>query len=225
MIELKNITKTFKNTSEEVQALKEINLTIPSGDFVAIMGQSGSGKSTLLHLICGLDKPSSGTITVKNDNILTLNDEELSHYRGKEIGLVFQDFYLQPHLTALENVMIPAIFYKKTHFHHESTRTHAEDLLNEVGLEGKANRYPHQLSGGQKQRVAIARALMNSPSIVLGDEPTGNLDSNTGKQIIELLENLHKKHQTTLIIVTHDPAIAKRANTIIEIHDGRMKKN
>jgi len=220
MIELKNIQKIYTTGDEQVAALKNINLTIKDGEFVAIIGPSGSGKSTLLHLIGGLDKPTEGEINVNGKNIQKLKDKELSNYRNKEIGFVFQDFHLQSHLTLLENVEIPLMFSTTQKRNDASMKKKAEELLKLVDVSERMKHRPSEISGGQKQRTAIARAIINDPHILLADEPTGNLDSATGKAIIDLLKKLHKKENMTLIIVTHDNEIAKFADRIIEIKDG-----
>lgn len=222
MIELKNIHKLYRMGDETVEALKNINLTIKDGEFVAIMGPSGSGKSTLLHLIGGLDKPTDGEINVDGKNLLTMKDKELSHYRNKEIGFVFQDFHLQSHLTLLENVEIPLMFATGKTRKDSTMKKRAKEMLEQVDVGERMHHRPSEISGGQKQRAAIARAIVNKPNMLLADEPTGNLDSQTGKSIIALLRQLHLKEKITLIVVTHDPEIAKQAERIIEIKDGSI---
>lgn len=218
MIRLTDVSKKFVSGKSTNFALIDINLEIKEGEFIAIVGPSGSGKSTLLHLIGGLDTPSKGTITVNNKNINLLNDNDLSKYRNENVGFVFQEFYLESALTALRNVLIPSLFNHPS----ENDNIRAKKILEEVELSEKTNALVNELSGGQKQRVAIARALMNNPTIIIADEPTGNLDSKTGEKILKLLKKLHKEHHITLLIATHDEAIAKAANKIIKIDDGHL---
>ena len=217
MINLTNVSKTYKVGNESIKALKDITLTIEKGEFLAIVGPSGSGKSTLLHLIGGLDAPTTGTITVEGEDIVKLKDKALSAYRNGKIGFIFQDFKLQQHLTALENVRMPQFFANK-----KPQKGIAKKALKTVDVEDRKKHKPSELSGGQKQRVAIARALVNNPHIIIADEPTGNLDSTTGKTIVELLKKIHKENGSTLIIVTHDKNIAEYATRIIEIKDGKL---
>jgi putative ABC transport system ATP-binding protein len=222
MIQLNNIQKIYKTGDEKVTALNNVNLTIKTGEFVAIVGPSGSGKSTLLHLIASLDKPTSGEIIVNGKKLNEMKDKGLSAYRNKDIGLVFQEFHLQPHLTLLENVEIPLMFSGNTKNTEPKMKKRALELLNLMDIGNRIHHKPSQISGGQKQRTAIARAIINEPKILLADEPTGNLDSHTGKAILELLTTLHKKEKMTLIVVTHDHEIAKRAERVIEINDGNI---
>lgn len=218
MITLTDVSKKFVSGKSANLALIDISLEIKEGEFVAITGPSGSGKSTLLHLIGGLDKPTKGQIIVDNKNINLLSDNDLSGYRNQNVGFVFQEFYLDPLLTVIQNISIPQLFNHPS----SSDKIHAEKLSREVGLSEKIATPVSELSGGQKQRVAIARALMNSPKIILADEPTGNLDSKTGEKILELLKKLHKEHKVTLLIATHDEEIAKAADRIIKIEDGKL---
>lgn len=217
-IQLNNVSKTYTVGTESIEALKNIDLTIKEGEFLAIVGPSGSGKSTLLHLIGGLDAPTKGTITIGKQEIGTLNDTDLSTYRSQKVGFIFQDFKLQPHLTALENVRMPQLFSRA------KTKQSPKAILEKVGLGKRLHHKPTEISGGQKQRVAIARALINKPDIIIADEPTGNLDSITGKKIIDLLKKIHKESGITMIIVTHDQNIAKHAHRIVEITDGKLKE-
>lgn len=210
MIQTSHLQKSFK---KEV-ALKEATINIEAGEFVAIVGPSGSGKSTLLQLIGGLDKPTKGQITVDNQKISRKNDNELSTYRNQKIGFIFQEFHLEQNLTVLENILLPTYFGKHKTYN-------PDELLTEVELLNKKNNKVKTLSGGQKQRVAIARAFINQPKIILADEPTGNLDEKTGQKIIKLLKKIHKKHRTTFLIATHDLNIAKVADRIIRIKDGK----
>jgi len=213
MITISKITKSYKSGKKAYNALASFSIKVKPNEFIALLGPSGSGKSTLLNIIGGLDSPTKGTVSFKNKNIHKLSDKVLSHYRNDEIGFIFQEFHLEPNLTVLDNVLLP------THFNDEkeNKKEKATKLLKEVGLSKKVSRKANELSGGEKQRVAIARALINNPSIILADEPTGNLDKETGKVIINLLKSLHKNHKVTLIIATHDDKIAKAANKIINL--------
>ena len=220
MIKIKNVSKKFKSGKSSTQALQDINLEIKKGEFVAIVGPSGSGKSTLLNIIGGLDSPTQGEMLFNKKNISSFSDDKLSKYRNDEIGFIFQEFHLESHLTVKKNVLLP------TYFNHASKKDEkrAEKLLDEVKLTKKLNSQANELSGGEKQRTAIARALINNPKIILADEPTGNLDLKTGKTIIDLLKKLHKKHNITLIVATHDQKIATAAQKTIKISQGKLKK-
>jgi putative ABC transport system ATP-binding protein len=217
MIELRDVSKTVTSGSGSLTILHSTTLSIPAGSFVAITGPSGSGKSTLLGLIAGLDAPTTGHIAIAGTEITGLNEDALARLRGAKIGFVFQFFHLIPSLTALENVLVPLELSGAT-----DASTRARALLQEVGLTARGHHYPSQLSGGEQQRVAIARALANDPPVLLADEPTGNLDSATGAQIIELLERVNVTRGTTLVLVTHDQEIAARARTSIALRDGRV---
>ncbi len=197
--------------------LHPTDLVIPDGRVVAIVGASGSGKSTLLGLIAGLDAPTTGTITIDGVEITALGEDALARLRGSRIGFVFQSFHLLPSLTAFENVLVPIEIAGGA-----NATSRARALLNEVGLSDRGHHYPSQLSGGEQQRVAIARALANDPPILLADEPTGNLDSTTGRQVIELLLQIHRARGTTLVLVTHDPEIAAIADVTVRLRDGRI---
>lgn len=200
------------------QALKNISLSIKKGEFVAIMGPSGSGKSTLMHIIGCLDRPSSGHVYIEGKDIAQANDKELAQIRNTHIGFVFQQFNLLRKTSAVTNVELPLVYARVA---PRTRRERAIELLNEVGLSEKINNFPSQLSGGQQQRVAIARALVTNPSIVLADEPTGNLDSKSGKDIMDIFENLHS-HGRTIVLVTHDEQVANHAKRIIRIADGEI---
>src|SRR5512144_2800762 len=217
MIELRDGSKTVTIGSGTLTILHPVTLSIPAGSFVAITGPSGSGKSTLLGLIAGLDSPTTGHIAIDGTAITGLNEDALARLRGAKIGFVFQFFHLIPSLTALENVLVPLQLAAAA---DPSVRARA--LLHEVGLTARSHHYPSQLSGGEQQRVAIARALANDPPVLLADEPTGNLDSSTGAQIIELLERVNVTRGTTLVLVTHDPELAALADEIIALRDGRI---
>ncbi|MCX6702977.1 MAG: ABC transporter ATP-binding protein [Candidatus Wolfebacteria bacterium] len=219
MIELKDVTKTYKMGDETIYALNKVSLNIDKGDFLAIVGPSGSGKSTLANIIGGLDKPDSGDVIVDDEHLIKAKDNVLSHYRNKKIGFVFQTFNLQPTYTALENVMLPLIFAR---IPHAKRVERAKACLKAVGLDNRMNHKPTELSGGQRQRVSIARALANEPEIIIADEPTGNLDSQKGIEIIDLLKDLNKKLGVTLIIITHDTSVARQAKKTITIHDGKI---
>jgi putative ABC transport system ATP-binding protein len=218
MIELKNVHKVYPMGEVSVPALRGINLTIHPGEFVAIMGPSGSGKSTLMHLLGCLDLPSDGVVQLDGKDITKLDEDTLAQIRGKKVGFVFQTFNLIPTLTAQENVELPLFFQGVP---REKRRARAAELLRKVGLDGRLHHRPAQLSGGERQRVAIARALANDPEIILADEPTGNLDSESGKAILELLAQLHREGKT-IILVTHNPEAAAYAQRIVRIRDGRL---
>jgi putative ABC transport system ATP-binding protein len=217
MIELRDVSKTVTSGSGSLTILHPVTLSIPAGSFVAITGPSGSGKSTLLGLVAGLDEPTTGHIAIDGTEITGLSEDALARLRGAKIGFVFQFFHLIPSLTALENVLVPLELAGAA-----DPGTRARALLQEVGLTSRGHHYPSQLSGGEQQRVAIARALANDPPVLLADEPTGNLDTSTGAQIIELLERVNVTRGTTLVLVTHDQEIAARARTAIALRDGHI---
>lgn len=222
MLEVKNLVKTFKSGDIKVTAINDVSFSVSDGKFVSIIGKSGSGKSTLLSLLGALDKPTGGEIIVGDQDISRLHDHALVHYRGRKIGFVFQNYNLVPNLTALENVMLPMEFAKKS---KKERLERAKQLLNQVGLTNdKQTRKPGKLSGGEQQRVAIARALANEPALILADEPTGNLDSETGKMIFDLLHNLAKTENTTIVTVTHDLSIAGKTDMTFRLQDGKLKK-
>jgi len=220
MIKIKNAKKIYKMGDQEVKALDDVTLSIETSDFLAIVGPSGSGKSTLLHTIGGLDSLDSGDINVGGENLKELKDKKKANFRNKTIGFIFQSFNLQNHMSALENVELPLIF---SSVKKNERRKRAEKVLDEVGLSERLNHKPNELSGGQQQRVCIARALINKPKVILADEPTGNLDSKSGAKIIELLHDLNKDLNVTVIVVTHDDRIASKADRIIHILDGKIK--
>ena len=215
-IELSRVTRTYTLGGEAFNALSSVNLKIASGDFVAITGPSGSGKSTLANIIGGLDKPTSGTVTVNGQDLSNMNDSELSGFRNKTIGFVFQSFNLKGDSTALENVMLPLIF---AGISPKERKARARECLERVGMGDRMGHLPNQLSGGQRQRVAIARALANRPSVILADEPTGNLDSAKGAEVIRMLIELNRDG-ITLLVITHDHDVAKYAKRKIEVRDG-----
>jgi len=217
MIELRDVSKTVVSGTEPLTILHPLTLTIPRGQFTAIVGPSGSGKSTLLGLIAGLDSPSSGSVLIDGVDITRLDEDALAKLRGEKIGFVFQFFHLIPSLTAYENVAVPMEIAGAA-----DARTRAEALLEEVGLTGRAHHYPSQLSGGEQQRVALARALANDPPLVLADEPTGNLDSTNGRHIMDLLRRIHDTRHTTVVLVTHDAELARLADARLVLRDGRV---
>jgi putative ABC transport system ATP-binding protein len=218
VIKTLELTKVYEMGSEQVHALRGVDVEIHKGEYVAIMGPSGSGKSTLMNLIGCLDSPTSGKYWLAGRQVSDLDDDELAHIRNKEIGFVFQTFNLLPRATALHNVELPLIYNGTP---AEERIEKAKKALERVDLMDRMTHKPNELSGGQRQRVAIARALVNSPSIVLGDEPTGNLDSKTGEEIMALFENLHKQGNT-IILVTHENDIAQHAHRVIHIRDGKI---
>ncbi|MBI2559231.1 ABC transporter ATP-binding protein [Candidatus Woesearchaeota archaeon] len=221
IIRLEKVWKVYKMGEIDVNALRGVNMTINQGDFVAITGSSGSGKSTMMNLVGCLDLPSKGAIYLDNRDISKLKESELAQIRGKKIGFIFQQFHLIPTLTAAENVMLPLEFQDSP---TEAAMKKASEILNMVGLGDRRGHLPTQLSGGQQQRVAIARSLANNPDVVLADEPTGNLDSIAGANVIDLLETLWKKEGKTIIMVTHDLKIASHAKRIIQLKDGQILK-
>lgn len=220
IIQLKNVCKDYLLGDSIVRAVCDIDLEIKRGDFIAIIGPSGSGKSTMMNLVGALDLATKGDIYLDGKNIEHLEESELARIRGSEIGFVFQTFNLIPTLTALENVALPMIFQGRD---KEERRKNAEQILEEVGLSHRKNHFPNELSGGERQRVAIGRALANNPEVILADEPTGNLDSRTGLEIMELFKRLNKKGKT-IILVTHDLRLLKYVKKVFKIQDGRISK-
>lgn len=221
LIDIKDIKRDFVLGSEIINVLKGIDLQIGKGEYVALMGPSGSGKSTLMNLLGCLDTPSSGTYILNNKDVSKMKDDELAEIRNKEIGFVFQTFNLMPRTTALDNVALPMVYagYSKT-----DRQTRAKEVLTQVNLADRMDHKPNQLSGGQRQRVAIARALVNNPSIILADEPTGNLDSKTSEEIMKLFDDIHQKGNT-VILVTHEEDIAQYAHRIIRLRDGLIESD
>jgi putative ABC transport system ATP-binding protein len=218
VIFLEDIKKSYYIKEEEFPILKGINLSIKKGEFIALMGPSGSGKSTLLNIIGALDKPTKGRYQIQNELVSNLSNDRLAEIRNKYIGFIFQNFHLIPTLSSLENVSLPS-FYSG-----EENIKKAKSLLTMVGLADQFKKKPNELSGGQRQRVAIARSLINDPEFILADEPTGNLDSKTGKEIMDLILSLKKDHKKTILMVTHDPHLATLADKIIYLKDGRITK-
>ena len=219
LLKLKNVSKIYQMDSIQFKALDNISLEIKKGEFVSIMGSSGSGKSTLMHIMGCLDIPTAGKVIFEGEDVSRLNEAELAKIRNQKIGFVFQGFNLLPRTSALANVELPLIY---THLDNQKKeKKKAAEILKMVGLEKRKNHFPSQLSGGEQQRVAIARALVNNPLIILADEPTGNLDSKTGKEIMEIFQELNKKGNT-IIIVTHEARIARCAQRIIKLKDGKI---
>lgn len=222
VISLKNVWKKYQLPNEDLAILKGIDLEIPKGSFTTIMGPSGSGKSTLMHLLGLLDTPTEGKIYFDGDDVSHFTEDELAAIRGRKIGFIFQQFNLLQNLTAMENVMLPMIFQGAS---QEKRKQRGQILLDSVDLEHRVNHRPKEMSGGEQQRIAIARSLANDPEILIGDEPTGNLDSHTGKTVMEILKKLHEEQHKTIIVVTHDPTIAHYSQSIINIKDGQVQAN
>jgi putative ABC transport system ATP-binding protein len=218
VIEARNLTKTYKMGEIEVHALNGVSFTIKRGEIVSIMGPSGSGKSTMMNTLGCLDRPTSGEYMLDGEAVATMTDDQLASVRNRKVGFVFQSFNLLSRLTALGNVELPLRYAGIT----EGRRERAKAALEKVGLGDRMTHRPYELSGGQQQRVAVARAIVNDPAIIMADEPTGNLDSKVGKEIMHLLLNLNKDHGTTLIIVTHDPKIAEQTQRVIRLRDGEL---
>jgi ABC-type lipoprotein export system ATPase subunit len=218
LLSAREVHKTYFLGKRALDVLRGVDVELRRGDFLALRGASGAGKSTLLHLLGGLDTPTRGDISLAGRNLSTLDRRELARLRNQEVGFIFQSYYLLPELDALENVCLPARM-ARTPAREAETRGRA--LLERVGLKDRIEHKPYELSGGEQQRVAIARALINEPDLILADEPTGNLDSHTGEEIIELLVALRSERQTTLVVATHDAKVAARAPAVIELVDGR----
>lgn len=219
ILETKDLRKTYGSGATEVRALDGVNLTVENGEFVAIVGTSGSGKSTLLHMLGGLDRPTSGSVTVDGKNIFELKDEELTIFRRRKIGFVFQSFNLVPVLNVYENIVLPIQLDGR-----KVEEAFIDQIVKTLGLDGRLNALPNQLSGGQQQRVAIARALASAPAMILADEPTGNLDSKTSQDVLGLLKVTSQKFSQTIVMITHNEEIAQLADRIIRIEDGRIVK-
>lgn len=220
ILEVKDLTKIYGNDDNQVIALNHVSFSVEKGEFIAIVGSSGSGKSTLLHLIGGVDKPTSGEVIVNGVNVYKQDEEQLAIFRRREVGLIYQFYNLIPVLTVEENMTLPVLLDNQ-----EVNVKRKEELLNILNLENRKNHLPKELSGGQQQRVSIGRALMNAPSLVLADEPTGNLDSKNSKEIVDLLKLTQRRYKQTLIMITHDERIAMQADRIIVIEDGQIKKD
>ena len=220
ILKVENLTKSYGSGEAKVDALKNVNLSIKKGEFVAIVGPSGSGKSTLLHLLGGVDRPTSGKVYINDVDIYNLKEKDLSIFRRRNVGLIYQFYNLIPVLSVKENILLPAELDNR-----KIDKDYLDDLLKTLGLKERANHLPNELSGGQQQRTSIGRALINRPSIVLADEPTGNLDSKNSKELLELLKLSVRKYNQTLIMITHDPSIALQADRVITIEDGTIKQD
>jgi putative ABC transport system ATP-binding protein len=219
MIELTEVIKTYRRDSVEIQALRGVNLRVGAGEFLAVTGKSGCGKSTLLHIIGGLEPPTSGRVVVDGQDLARLTEPELTRFRRDRVGVVFQTFNLLPLLTLEENVALPRVLQGIA---YEQARQEAVHWLSEVGLGERRQHKPHQVSGGEMQRAAIARALINRPAVILADEPTGNLDSATATQILELFSQLHRDWRQTVVLVSHAPEAASYADRVLSLKDGRI---
>ena len=217
IVEARDISKNYTIGDREICVLDDVSLSVSEGEFLVIAGSSGSGKTTLLSLLSGLDKPSAGRVLLEEKDITDTSEDDLAPLRNEIIGFVFQSFHLVPSLTALENVMFPAELK-----HDREARTKATDLLQRVGMQNRGANYPHQLSGGEMQRVAMCRAVINNPKIIFADEPTGNLDSENGQAVLNLLLEFQRERQTTLVLVTHSLDIAEMADRVIVLKDGRI---
>jgi putative ABC transport system ATP-binding protein len=217
MLEARQLTKEYRSGDSRLAVLRDVSFTVPDGAFVAIVGPSGSGKTTLLGLLAGLDLPSSGSVLMDGTDLSVLSEDKRAQLRGAKVGFVFQSFQLIPTLTALENVQVPLELRGD-----DGAPARAQELLARVGLGDRAHHFPNQLSGGEQQRVAIARAFSNAPRLLFADEPTGNLDSDTGAHVVELLETLNRESGTTIVLVTHDLGLAGRAGRIIRLADGAV---
>jgi len=220
ILRTENLCKTYGSGETKVEALKNANISINKGEFVAVVGPSGSGKSTLLHLLGGVDKPTSGKVFVDNIDIYSLNEKQLAIFRRRKVGFVFQFYNLIPVLTAEENILLPILLDNR-----KPDKAYIEELLDLLGLQDRRSHLPSELSGGQQQRVSIARALAYKPSIILADEPTGNLDSKNSREILDLLKISVKRYNQTLMVITHDIDIASQADRIITIEDGIISKD
>ncbi|HEY6334147.1 MAG TPA: ABC transporter ATP-binding protein [Blastocatellia bacterium] len=217
MIELYNVSKVVPSGEDQLTILHSVDLIIPDGQFISITGPSGSGKSTMLGLIAGLDAPSSGDIKIDGESIIAMNEDRLAELRGKKIGFIFQSFHLIPSLTALENILVPMEIAGVP-----KAAARAAELIRDVDLAARAHHYPAQLSGGEQQRIAVARAFANGPSILLADEPTGNLDSSNGRHVFDLMVQMNRKRGTTLVLVTHEQDLANRSQRRVALRDGRV---
>ena len=222
LIKLENVWKTYRLGESDLSVLKGINLEIMPSSFVTIMGPSGSGKSSLMYLLGLLDTPSKGKVSLQGQDTSNFSEDRLAEFRGKKIGFIFQQFNLLQNLTALENVMLPMIFQGIS---EAKRKEKATQLLESVNLKERMNHKPSEMSGGEQQRIAIARSLVNNPEILIADEPTGNLDSTTGKTVMEILTRLHREQKKTIVVVTHDPNIAHYSQNVIHIQDGQIVAN
>lgn len=217
ILKAEHLVKTYGSGETAVKALDDVSLEVSKGEFVAIVGQSGSGKSTLLHMLGAMDYPDSGTLTVDGEDVFSMNDDALAQYRRRKAGFVFQFFNLLPVMTAKENILIPLSLDGQ-----KADEAYLNEIAETMGIADRLSHYPHQLSGGQQQRVAIARAMISKPAVILADEPTGNLDSASGNEILSLLKTTIKKYDQTLILITHDMNVTEKADRIITIKDGKI---
>ena len=217
ILKAEHLVKTYGSGETAVKALDDVSLEVSKGEFVAIVGQSGSGKSPLLHMLGAMDYPDSGTLTVDGEDVFSMNDDALAQYRRRKAGFVFQFFNLLPVMTAKENILIPLSLDGQ-----KADEAYLNEIAETMGIADRLSHYPHQLSGGQQQRVAIARAMISKPAVILADEPTGNLDSASGNEILSLLKTTIKKYDQTLILITHDMNVAEKADRIITIKDGKI---
>ncbi len=220
ILETEDVIKKYKQYDETINAVDRVSLKVADGEFIAIIGASGSGKSTFLNLCAGLDRPNAGKIKIRGNDIAKMGADELARFRGRFLGMVFQNHNLLPQFTALENIVLPAVMCEQQEYRYEE---HLKKLIRALSLQDRLNHLPSELSGGQQQRVAIARALINRPQILFADEPTGNLDKDNADEVLELLLNLKKEIGQTLVIVTHDMNIAERADRIFKMENGKME--
>ena len=220
ILQVKKLTKTYGEGNTTVAALDNVSFSVTKGEFVAIIGASGSGKSTLMHLIGGVDHPTAGSVTINNDEIFKLNECELAIYRRRNIGIIYQFYNLLPTLTAEENIMFPRLLDNR-----KPDKDKLQSILDTIGLADRANHLPSELSGGQQQKVSVGRALINDPALILADEPTGNLDSKSSREVIDLLKLANKRYNQTLIVITHDENIALQADRIITLGDGIITRD
>ena len=221
-IEAKNLSKVYRKGDQTITPLQDLCLQVNNAEFIALMGPSGSGKTTLLNLIAGVDSPSSGTLRVGDTHVEHLNRDQLTRWRSENVGYIFQLYHLLPVLSAYENVELPLLL---STMNKKSRRDRVEEVLEQVGLLDRQDHRPKELSGGQEQRVAIARALVTNPPLIVADEPTGDLDRESADEILNLLEQLSKEHEKTIVMVTHDPKAAERANSVLELEKGRLLKS
>jgi putative ABC transport system ATP-binding protein len=219
MIEVKNVSKSYRRDAIEVPVLSNITISVPEGEFLALMGPSGSGKTTLLNLIAGIDRPDTGSVVVNGTDIATLNESDLARWRSHNVGFIFQFYNLLPVLTAFENVELPLLL---TSLSKKERREHVEASLKMVGLEDRMRHYPKQLSGGQEQRVAIARAIVTDPTVLVADEPTGDLDRVSAGEVMTLMDRLNKEFKKTVVMVTHDPRAAEKAHKVMHLDKGEL---
>lgn len=217
ILRVENLSKTYGKGESEVKALDNVSFTVEKGEFIAIIGPSGSGKSTLLHILGGVDRPSSGKVYMDGKDVYAQNEEQLAIFRRREVGLIYQFYNLLPIMNVVENITLPVLMDGR-----KVNQSRLDELIQILNLKGRENHLPNQLSGGQQQRVSIGRALMNSPAIVLADEPTGNLDRKNSQEIVDLLKVSNEQYNQTLIIITHDESIALQANRVITIEDGKI---